>query len=253
MKAATCPNCGAAIKLDDRLERGICEHCDSVIIIDDAIQKYKIEVSGKVDLVNLTSAENDVQYGEICIKAKDWKNGLGAFQKAIEKDTANFRAWLGCLKAITHNFAELNENLGATRGVYGYESIVNNCLHLADEAQRQDVARKLEALIEQTKKSEQLVFDNKLDSMRNAYQKYKKKLNMYLLFASAAFFLFIIFLCSKLYALAIFCVALFFMFTSFYSKEKLNRSVRKDATPPRNRKLLDIVSNIEHMIADAEK
>ena len=50
--SAICPNCGANLKVDDNLKRITCNYCHSEIIVDDAIEKYQIEVTGKVSVDN---------------------------------------------------------------------------------------------------------------------------------------------------------------------------------------------------------
>lgn len=30
-----CPKCGAQLKIDDKITKGVCEHCGTVVLIDD--------------------------------------------------------------------------------------------------------------------------------------------------------------------------------------------------------------------------
>ena len=68
---AKCPNCGAQLELDDNMKRAECSFCKSTIIVDDAIEKYKIEISGtievdgiKSDKKRLTEAKKHIEFGK---------------------------------------------------------------------------------------------------------------------------------------------------------------------------------------------
>ena len=51
--AAVCPSCGAKLNVNPNEETVVCKYCSSTIIIQDAIAKYKIEISGNVEISNL--------------------------------------------------------------------------------------------------------------------------------------------------------------------------------------------------------
>lgn len=50
--AAKCPSCGADIEVDQNSDRTVCDFCNSKIIVEDAIHKYKVEISGEVQIDN---------------------------------------------------------------------------------------------------------------------------------------------------------------------------------------------------------
>ena len=40
LQDAKCPNCGANIQVNDKLENTICQYCGSQVVIEEAIEKY---------------------------------------------------------------------------------------------------------------------------------------------------------------------------------------------------------------------
>lgn len=55
---AKCPSCGANLELDDNLKRIECEFCRTTIVVDEAIQKYQVELTGKVKVSGIQD-DND--------------------------------------------------------------------------------------------------------------------------------------------------------------------------------------------------
>lgn len=51
---AQCPNCGATIKVDEELRKGLCQFCETVFLIEDAIQQFQ----GKVEIDYAKKIEN---------------------------------------------------------------------------------------------------------------------------------------------------------------------------------------------------
>ena len=82
--AAKCPNCKANIDVDKNSDTTVCEYCGSKIIVDDAIAKYKLEVSGKVDVSNFTSFNKLIKLADKFFVEKNYKQSLDKYNKAIE-------------------------------------------------------------------------------------------------------------------------------------------------------------------------
>ena len=66
---AKCPSCGAAIEVDKNSDTTKCDYCGSKIVVDDAIAKFKLEVSGEVEIKNLPKIEGYLKNGE-----REYKN-----------------------------------------------------------------------------------------------------------------------------------------------------------------------------------
>ena len=56
--AAKCPSCGASLNVNPKQETAKCEYCNQTILIDDAMAKYKLEISGSVEIKNLPQHDN---------------------------------------------------------------------------------------------------------------------------------------------------------------------------------------------------
>ena len=134
-EAAKCPNCGAQLQLDDSLETGFCTYCGGKLIVQDAIKRMKVEVVGQVNVTGISTTENDIMLGQQCISSQDWDPAINIFRMAIGKKADSFNAWFGYLKAITKNFTGFYY-YEHEKGVYGLESVCQNCMQLADETQR---------------------------------------------------------------------------------------------------------------------
>jgi len=87
--AAKCPSCGANIDVDKNSDKTICEYCGSKIIVEDAIAKYKLEISGKVEVSNLTNSIKLVKLGDKAVKDNLFKEALEKYNRAFELDPDN--------------------------------------------------------------------------------------------------------------------------------------------------------------------
>lgn len=87
--AAICPNCGAKLDVNPNEETVVCNYCSSRIIIQDAIAKYKIEISGKVEIANLPKVENYIKIAERHLNDCEYQDAFEYYKKAIELDPEN--------------------------------------------------------------------------------------------------------------------------------------------------------------------
>lgn len=149
MKAIQCQMCRGVdfIKQDGLL---VCQSCGLKYTPEEA-QKLLIELSGKVEVKGISSVENDLKHGEQCLKASDWKAAFEAFGKAIEKQTDNFQAWYGCLRAITQEFKSVDLSWVQIDGIKGLKAILHNCIHFASNEEKQNIFEELRELIKPLK------------------------------------------------------------------------------------------------------
>ena len=87
--AAKCPNCKANIDVDKNSDTTVCEYCGSKIIVEDAIAKYKVELSGNVEVSNLTSAIKLIKLADKAMKDGLFKEALEKYDRAYEMDPDN--------------------------------------------------------------------------------------------------------------------------------------------------------------------
>lgn len=103
--AAKCPSCGSNIKVDKSKETTKCEYCDTEIIIDDAIEKYKIEISGEVEIKNLPKVDNLLINANKYFEDKDYRDALIKYDAVLDLDPNQHIAILrrGICKALLSN------------------------------------------------------------------------------------------------------------------------------------------------------
>lgn len=92
--AAKCPSCGANIDVDENSDNTICEYCRTKIIVNDAIQKYKIELSGSVEIKNAPKLDNYLKLGNRHYENGEYDDAFEAYTKALELNPDNYIAVL---------------------------------------------------------------------------------------------------------------------------------------------------------------
>lgn len=103
--SAMCPNCGAQLELDENMEKGFCMYCGSQIIVQDAVQKYKIELSGRVSVEGILSAEDFAKNGDTFMSIGNIQQAYEAFRELSTKYPDDFRGWWGLVRAVTNDFS----------------------------------------------------------------------------------------------------------------------------------------------------
>lgn len=108
--AAKCPNCGSSIEVDPNNETMKCDYCRSAILIDEAIAKYKIEISGEVEIKNIPKIENYLKLAERNYSNKDYENAYEDYRKILELDSSNAIALLryGICKTLLNNYIDFS-------------------------------------------------------------------------------------------------------------------------------------------------
>ena len=86
---AKCPNCGAQLELDDNMKRAECSFCKSTIIVDDAIAKYKIEISGKVEVDGIKTFNQKIDDAKKYIKIEKYDEGIRILNDVLKDDPFN--------------------------------------------------------------------------------------------------------------------------------------------------------------------
>ena len=88
--AAKCPSCGADIELDQDSDKTKCSYCNSKIIVEEAIEKYKLELSGSVEIKNLPKLDNYLKLAERSYEDKNYPDAFKYYDKAYELDPDNY-------------------------------------------------------------------------------------------------------------------------------------------------------------------
>ena len=79
--AAKCPSCGASIEVNSKDETTKCKYCQQAILIEDAIAKYKLEISGGVEIKNLPKIDNYLKIANRHFKEKNYDDAIKIIMK----------------------------------------------------------------------------------------------------------------------------------------------------------------------------
>ena len=106
MKLASgqCPNCGANLQLDESMEKGFCMYCGSQFQVRDAVQKLKLELSGKVGVDGINSVQQLKSNAQKSFDVGLYRNALQDWSKAANIDKTDHESWWGqvqCALAMT--------------------------------------------------------------------------------------------------------------------------------------------------------
>ena len=77
---AQCPSCGGELKLDNTRTEGFCMYCGNEVVVEEAIEKYKIEVSGKVSVEGLATVKNLLLRGNQCLEGRTFEKAEEFFE-----------------------------------------------------------------------------------------------------------------------------------------------------------------------------
>lgn len=121
--AAKCPSCGANIKVDKNSDSTICDYCNSKIIVEDAVAKYKLEVSGEIEIKNLPKIENHLKMGAMHYNDREYEEAYKEYEKVCDLDPNNYLALLrkGISKSLSSNY----NNLDVQSSVNGVKKAYN--------------------------------------------------------------------------------------------------------------------------------
>ena len=97
---AKCPNCGAQLELDDNMKRAECSFCKSTIIVDDAIAKYKIEISGKVEVDGIKTFNQKIEDAIKFFKIGKYVDAKKKLDEVLKDDPFNMTALYEWIKSM---------------------------------------------------------------------------------------------------------------------------------------------------------
>ena len=103
--SAMCPNCGAQLELDEKMEKGFCMYCGSQVLVQDEVQKYKTEIGGRVSAEENLSAGELAQNGDTFMEIGNIRQAYEAFSEMSRKYPDDFRGWWGLVRTVTEDFS----------------------------------------------------------------------------------------------------------------------------------------------------
>ena len=130
LKDAKCPNCGANIQVNDKLENTICQYCGSQVVIEEAIEKYKLEISGKVEVDGIKGRNTKLEQAKKHMKIEEYDIAKGILQEIIREDSLDVEAYIELVKVDIEllkksNFNENSSNLTNYAGWNLYDEILS--------------------------------------------------------------------------------------------------------------------------------
>lgn len=113
LRDAKCPNCGANIQVNEKLENTICQYCGSQVIIEEAIEKYKIELSGKVEVDGIKGRNSKLEQARKHMKIEEYDTAKAILKEIVEEDSLDFESYIELLKIeiIKMRSEDFDENL----------------------------------------------------------------------------------------------------------------------------------------------
>ncbi len=90
--AAKCPSCGANLNVDSERKDMFCEYCGTKIIVEEAIQKYQLEISGKVEVDGIQTNDAKVAYGKTLERVGNYKEAIETYFDAVNNSVDNVAA-----------------------------------------------------------------------------------------------------------------------------------------------------------------
>lgn len=138
--SAMCPNCGAKLELDENMEKGFCMYCGSQILVQDAVQKYKVEISGRVSVEGILSAEDFAKNGDTLVNIGNYPQAYDSFKELSEKYPDDYRGWWGMIRAMTSDFSIMPEETDYHENIRNYAAeYFNYAVKVAGSSERKKI------------------------------------------------------------------------------------------------------------------
>lgn len=182
LKDAKCPNCGANIQVNDKLENTICQYCGSQVVIEEAIEKYKLEISGKVEVDGIKGRNSKLEQAKKHMKLEEYDTAKKIIKEIIAEDSLDVEAYIELIKIDIELFKkrEFNENSSNITDFDGwsmFDEIINNY----ERAKKIDDYNIVDAGLSEYKEEldKYLKLNKKVKSEEKELEEMTKKLNKF--------------------------------------------------------------------------
>ena len=98
LKNAKCPNCGASLQVNEKLNKTICQFCGSEVIIKEAIERYKVELSGKIEVDGIQGRNTKIDLAKKHIEIEEYLDAINILYKIVEENKFDVEAYIQLLK-----------------------------------------------------------------------------------------------------------------------------------------------------------
>ncbi len=100
--AGKCPNCGSNVNLPSELESTFCAYCGSNIKVKEAVEKLKIELSGKIEVDGIASLNKMYKNAEDYTKLGEYEKAYDTYISIILDNPGEVKAYYLALDAISY-------------------------------------------------------------------------------------------------------------------------------------------------------
>ncbi len=135
--AGTCKNCGASIKFDDKLEKGVCEYCGTPFVKEDVVinNHYHNNFENATVILNDSSSiENKLENAEVYLtKLNNYEQAKKLYQFVTINKAGDYRGWWGMVRVLSKQFTFIE----CTQTEYdNIASYYKNAVAVATDAQK---------------------------------------------------------------------------------------------------------------------
>jgi len=90
--SANCPNCAALLELDPKNEQAKCEYCKSTIFVEEAVEKHRVELSGKVEVEGVSTISNLLKRAKKFENEQEYEEAIVYYERVLDVDFDNEEA-----------------------------------------------------------------------------------------------------------------------------------------------------------------
>lgn len=108
-----CKNCGSQMSLNTESHSATCVHCGSTFLLSEILDEKDMAFAEKFTPKNLEKkmmAQGAIKQGETFLYQAEYDKAEASFKRAIDLDDSNYKAYLGVVKAKTHNLNIIPES-----------------------------------------------------------------------------------------------------------------------------------------------
>lgn len=182
LKDAKCPNCGANIQVNDKLENTICQYCGSQVVIEEAIEKYKLEISGKVEVDGIKGRNSKLEQAKKHVKLEEYDIAKKIIKEIIADDSLDVEAYIELIKIDIELFKqrEFNENTSNITDYDGW-SMFDEIIHNYERAKKIDDDNIVDSGLSEYKEEldKYIELNQKVKSEEKELNEMTKKLNKF--------------------------------------------------------------------------
>lgn len=169
-----CKTCGGLMSLDLSSKNILCSHCGKAYKLSGLLNDHDFRLISKMSDKELNykiTANSFVKEGDSLLYQASYEKAEQSYKKAIEIDELNYRAYLGVVRAKTHN-------LNILPNVDDYRYYARKAVEFADDDDKIYVKNELSKLAllrqEKQKREKELTIEIKRHLKNNAQKKYHK-------------------------------------------------------------------------------